>query len=711
MKRRDFLHVTGFFVISASTIGAGGCGDDDQPPGGDDAGPDGGGGPVFAFPQGVASGDPRPSSVVLWTRATRIVADGEAIEVTVEVATDDAFTDVVAQETVSATAASDHTLRVLVTDLDPATTYFYRFTAGTDTIGGRTRTAPAIDADVEVHFAWVSCQDFVAGNHSAYRQLIADDEARPAAEQIQFIVHLGDFIYETIDDGFQAALDDNFEPIDIVNADGTPRVLAPFPSGANAHAETLADYRHLYKQFLTDPDLRAARARWPFIQTWDDHEFTNDAWQSQANYDNDDSTDEPAQVRKVASNQAWFEYVPAQLSGITGLPVESEASDFEPADVSDAAFTAPNADNFVDEENNAAAVASLTIYRSFRFGQHMDLVITDQRSYRSDHAIPEEISDGNPVFFDPRNAVPIEMVNVMDAGATANGGNPPAEVLGEDNPRIASPPGTMLGAAQKAWWKETMSASDATWKFWGNEVSLMRMLVKSDPNDFGVPSLIVPRVLNADAWDGYPTERRELLSYLASEEITNVVSIAGDIHAHFAGVLLDDYDGADPTPVGVELVAAGISSNSLFSFFEDATRGLGIPALREIITYDGTPDRGAFVENMNLLVMRGALAAATMADTNDLTMALADSDPAINTHMRYADTNSQGYGTCVVRAGEIEAQLVTIERPIERPDGTPPGIKRVASFTVPAVKAVGATTMDTPTFTGDPPFPFPLPTG
>jgi alkaline phosphatase D len=167
---------------------------------------------------------------------------------------------------VSATAASDHALRVVVTGLAADTFYYYRFTAGADVASGRTRTAPAATADLPIRLAWVSCQDYAAGKYHGYRQMIAEDMARAEADQIRFVLHLGDWIYETRGDGFQAALDDDFNPISVENDDGTPRVIPAFPSGGGTaggsnFANTLEDYRHLYKIVGTDPDLQAARAR------------------------------------------------------------------------------------------------------------------------------------------------------------------------------------------------------------------------------------------------------------------------------------------------------------------------------------------------------------------------------------------------------------------------------------------------------------------
>lgn len=702
MKRRDFLRSSGWFVASAALAGipGSGCGDNlegprsTEPPG------------TYQFPQGLASGDPRQTSVVLWTRVQKGAQPGP-IEVVVQVATDAGFESVVVDQAITATADSDHTVRVLVTGLAANTAYHYRFLAGNDEVAGRTRTAPDAAADVQVNLAWVSCQDYAAGHYSGYRQMIADDDARAEADRIHFVVHLGDMIYETRDDGFQTAIDEQFQPIALFNADGRARGLEPFPSGGgtrggNNFANTVDDYRHLYRTFLSDPDMQAARARWPFVQIWDDHEFTNDSWQSQSNYLVGTSTDEAEQVRKLAASQAWFEYVPAHLTGATGVPgVESDAKDFAPAQVSDAAFTPPNDDNFVDEPNNVAAIGAMTIYRSLRFGKHVELVMTDQRSYRSDHAIPEEITAAAPpgLFFDPRAALPLPIVNLLDQGRTANGGNPPATVPGFGtlpNPRVASPVGTMLGVRQKAWWKATMKGSDATWKLWGNEVPLARMALQ---RVIGQP---FERVLTGDAWDGYPTERAELLTYLRTEDIRNVVALTGDIHATFASLLVDDFDGAMPQPVACELIAAGISSNSLFSFFEAASRPPIPEALRALITVDASGGGGAaFTENFNLWLRHGTASAGAFAATGNLQQALAAADPTVNPHLKYVDTNSQGYGYARITATQIEASLVTIKRPIVRTGASGAGIKRTATVIVPKDDPAGMTV----TVTGELPFP------
>jgi alkaline phosphatase D len=712
MKRRDFLRSTGWFVVGASLVGTTGCTDDTTDPDFPDPPVPAAG--TFRFPQGVASGDPHATSVVLWTRVT--LADEKAsfgaVKVRVQVSNDTSFSTTVVDHALLAAAGTDHTVRVLVTGLAANATYYYRFTAGQDAINGRTRTAPAPDADVQVNFAWVSCQDYSAGHYGVYRQMLVDDDARPEADKIHAVIHLGDMIYETRADGFQGAIDDNYQPIMLLNRDGKERAIAAFPSGGGTRvgvnfAQSVDDYRHLYRTFLSDPDLQAARARWPFVCVWDDHEFTDDNWQSQANYDRTRSAEEGDQVRKLAASQAWFEYIPAHLTGAEGVAgVASHARDFSPELVNNAPFTAPNAANFVDEPNNVAAVGAITIYRSLRFGQHVELVMTDERSYRSDHAIPEELTIGPfaALFFAPRNALPLDLVNELDKGNSASPpraaiplpGLPPEAAF--PNARVFSPPGTMLGARQKQWWKDTMKKSNATWKLWGNEVMVMRMRIQRlGATDIG------DRMVSGDAWDGYPTERNELMSFLRSESIKNVVVLSGDIHASFAGVVMDNYDAATQNAVAYELVAAGVSSNSLFSFFEAATRPPAPANLRGLITVDAGVD-ARFVENFNLLLTQGTQSAGTYAATKNLAAALSQgvADPNTNAHLKYCDTNSQGYGFLKVNGTQVAATIVTINRPIAVPAATGAGIKRSAAFTIPKDNPAGTVG---PIVTGTKPFP------
>src|SRR5437868_14080943 len=151
------------------------------------------------YPEGVASGDPDARSVILWTR--RPFDRGDRHVLSVEVAEDDAFALVVAQASAPVSASSDWTTRVLVAGLKPARNYWYRFTdaQGNGSRIGRTMTAPADNDLRPVNFAFVSCQSVNEGKLNGYRRMIFEDERADPDDQLGFVLHLGDFIYEVVE--------------------------------------------------------------------------------------------------------------------------------------------------------------------------------------------------------------------------------------------------------------------------------------------------------------------------------------------------------------------------------------------------------------------------------------------------------------------------------------------------------------------------------
>jgi alkaline phosphatase D len=714
MQRREFLKRAGYVVVSASVVPFLGCGDDDDTSSsGSNDSPDTSPNSEV-FPQGVASGDPQPNAVVLWTRAVPTQgANASSVALQLQVSETEDFAALVVDQALEARIQDDYTLRIYVDTLTPNRWYYYRFVAGSDySRVGRTRTAPEADADVEPRFAWASCQDYQANFYTAYRLLLDNDLKAAEADQLHFILFVGDFIYETRSADFMQALTDELQPTQLQTQDGSPRIVPEFPSGSAQYAQTVEDYRQLYKQYLTDPNLQEARARWPFIQVWDDHEFTDDCWQTQANYTRENSTDEPSQKRRVAASQAWFEYVPAALSDAQpGGDGQQPAHDFTPVEVEDAPYTETVE---VTEPNNQQALSAITIYRNLRWGKHLEIVITDNRSYRSDHAIAEESTVGNPLIFDPRVALPKEAVNTLDAGRTANAGHPPDSVQDIPNTRKNSDPGTILGATQKAWWKSTLAASNATFKVWANSVPLLRLLVERS----AAPILTYDRLLTSDAWDGYNTERKELMAYLKEQDIKNVVSLSGDHHAHYAGLVYDDYDAEVPTPVMTDFATAGIASNSQWSLVAAALSGAAqsfgsladlLVPVQQIITYDATALGGSTkaVVNLNTLLLYGSQAAIKAAQTNDIAQAQAARDPKVNPHLRYADAHAFGYGLVQVTGTALTTQLVSIQRTFSETDpaNTTPQARGTATFRVPNAKDFSELTAIQPEFTGPKPFP------
>ena len=431
------------------------------------------------FPEGVASGDPQPDSVLLWTRRPSDSGQGKLL---VEVAEDEAFKLVVASATANISAAADWTCRTLVGNLKPASVYWYRFTdeTGFTSRVGRTLTAPADNDPRPVKFAFISCQNANQGAQHAYRRMIFEDERAPEAERLGFVLHLGDFIYEIVwypEDRPQGMYDRRLR--DIVRYEHGEKIQ-------DFHIPTTVDdYRAVYRAYLHDPDLQDARARWPFVPMWDNHEFSWLGWQSLQVFD---GTTHPAQTRKVAAMQAWFEYQPARVRKSSGPGLER----FDPPKVVNAPIVHFDAHGLGDEPNNLAALGSLTGYRAMRWGRHVELIITDQRSYRS------EEPTGRPeaqdfVSKDFPELLPQEVLEVLDAGRVA-GGNKPPDSIRFGNKQIANfrkhePPQTILGFQQKEWFLNRLKNSTATWKVWGNTTGTLDFRV--DPHNLP-PGLTTP---------------------------------------------------------------------------------------------------------------------------------------------------------------------------------------------------------------------------
>jgi alkaline phosphatase D len=246
------------------------------------------------FALGVASGDPLPDRVVLWTRLAPRPLDGGGMPdrptpVLWEVATDERFGDVVSRGAHVAEPRWGHSVHVDATGLRPDSWYFYRFRVG-DHLSpvGRTRTAPAADAaNQRARFGLASCQNWPNGRYSAYPHLVEED--------LDLMLWLGDYIYEGAT---------------------TTGAVRQHDRGT---AQTLADYRDRYGLYTSDPQLQAARAAVPWLVLWDDHEVAN-------NYGGDrpsPTTAAPADpaafaARKAAGYQAWWENQPVRLAPPSG---------------------------------------------------------------------------------------------------------------------------------------------------------------------------------------------------------------------------------------------------------------------------------------------------------------------------------------------------------------------------------------------------------
>ena len=623
------------------------------------------------YPQGVASGDPDDNSVLLWTR--RPYADGrQDATLLVEVADDPAFTRVIATTSARVLAQADWTCRVLVGGLHPAHEYWYRF-VDEDGYGsriGRTLTAPAPDDARPARFAFVSCQCLPEGAMNAYRKMIFEDERAAPEERIGFVLHLGDFIYEVVQypDQVKNGRYDRLITFPIKYPKGKPvaknRFWVP---------DSLEDYRVAYKAYLQDPDLQDARARWPFVCIWDNHEISWNGWQSIQEFAGTEGW-VPAQTLKVAGNQAWFEFQPARV-----LPPGSNLDTFNAPNVQDVPLKVSDFDDtgLGTEPNNLAAINSLIIYRALRWGRHIDLLLTDNRSFRSrDPGNHDEI---NPLFEgDTLGFVPEELWAQLDAGRDYNGGHPPAKlVMGDksvDNYMAKAAPQSMLGAKQKAWFIDQLRNAKATWKVWGNSLGTLETRV--DPQN--LPPELASQwkgkgygLMSVYDWGSVFHERAEIFDAVRDAGITGLAIVAGDRHSFWAGYAAKALPPNAPfEPVGVSFVGGSLISVGGAEANEYTQKKENNPTRFLYVAEDKDGKKQA---TENLTLRHGVRSAFEYAKTQDVQKALAVRNPELAPHLTFVDNGGHGYATVRCDADKMVTEFVCIPRPITRAPGTDGG--------------------------------------
>ncbi|MGC5307423.1 alkaline phosphatase D family protein [Micromonospora zamorensis] len=281
----------------------------------------------YPFKLGVASGDPAPDSVVLWTRLapSPLNADGQGgmanADVTVEwqVSTTDRFTSLVASGSVVARYADAHSVHAIAGGLAADSDYYYRFRAqGQISPVGRTRTAPAPGSfGRDLVMAFASCAHYEAGYYTAYRRMAEDNPG--------LILHLGDYIYEGG-----------------VNTSAVRQHVG-------AEIVSLADYRRRYALYKSDPDLQAAHAAAPWLVVPDDHEVENNYANMVRNDSSPTLTAAQWTARRTAAYRAYYENMPLR-----------------PA--------------------SAANGNSIPLYRRVRWGQLATFHMLDTRQFRDDQA-------------------------------------------------------------------------------------------------------------------------------------------------------------------------------------------------------------------------------------------------------------------------------------------------------------------------------------
>ncbi|MBX7236572.1 MAG: alkaline phosphatase D family protein [Caldilineales bacterium] len=426
-------------------------------------------GPRPQFSEGVASGDATGAGATLWTRG------GSEVTLALEVAASADFGQLVFTTPVTLTAAADFTAQVRANGLASGQRYFYRWRWGRlASPTGSFSTAPLPAQAAPVRFAFSGDTDgaLVEGQPG-----INEFQALAAirADQPDFFVYLGDTVY----------------------ADSFLR-----PSGP---AQTLADYRALYRLNRSYPALRDLLASVSTVAIWDDHEVINDfAGQ----------TVDPG--RYAIGRQAFGEYLPVNQSDL-------------PAD---------------------GACAGPPLFRLFHWGSEVDVIVLDLRSCRS--------ADASPLCLD-QNGIEDSAPTLPSAGRLQLGLSPIPPFGCRE--AIADSSRTLLGAAQKAAFKQALASSSATFKFVISEVPIQQYYLGP-----------------YDRWEGYGAERAEILNFIRDQGIAGVIFLSGDAHMNLMNdVYLDKF--TDPAPIAYEAITGPVAALTLE---EALTRFIGPGAVGQM---------------------------------------------------------------------------------------------------------------------------------
>lgn len=456
------------------------------------------------FEHGVASGDPLQDRVILWTRLTPSESSAR-LQVTWEIALDQQFKQIIKTDKVTTTASQDFTVKVDATGLKPDQSYFYRFIFG-DKVSpvGQTKTLPS--SATKVSFAVCSCSNYPAGYFYVYREM--------AKQNVDVVIHLGDYIYEYGADGYAAE-----------DAAKLGRTLA---ADNNKEIIKLDDYRKRYALYRKDKDLQALHHRHPFIVIWDDHELANDAWREGA--ENHQANEGPFLDRKLAALQAYFEWMPIR-------PVDDQHT---------------------------------KIYRQFDFGNLVQLTMLDTRIIARD----EQLDYANYMTANGLDIAKFQ-ADLTNPARTLMGYTQRDWLIGKLQQSTANwnvlgqqilmtkmlvPAELLLALAEIT---AGNPSTDTLNKMNAQITELVKLKIRLLQGDPSLTAQEKARVLtvapyNLDAWDGYFAEREIVYAALAQLK-KKVVVLAGDTHNAWSSNLYSK-DGAF---VGVELATSSVSSPGL----------------------------------------------------------------------------------------------------------------------------------------------------
>ena len=488
---------------------------------------------AIEFLHGVASGDPLTDSLILWTKVTP-AQQVDSVQLLLEVSDSPDFSKVQHQQLCLARKEANYCCKVDLTGLQSGRSYYYRFSdSKTVSAIGHGKTLPSGSVS-EVRFAVLSCSNYPAGYFHVYQQV--------AQQQLDAVLHLGDYIYEYEQGGY--ATERSAELGRALAADNQAEIVS------------LSDYRKRYALYRSDKDLQQAHASHSFICVWDDHEITNDAWTDGA--ENHQPNEGDYQLRKLNALQAYYEWMP-----IRPLVAGQQQS----------------------------------LSRSFAFGDLVDLHMLDTRiEGRNQQLEYAHYTDKSSGAFDSQRFI----ADLTNPKRTLLGqkqqqwlqaqllrSKAQYQVLGQQVLMAKMMfPSELLSAFSKPGPELVDKIAQLT--------ALKQRVVSGDTSLSAEDKKRIETVVayNLDAWDGYPYER-EVIYKTAQQQNKKLVVLAGDTHNAWASSLHDQQGNK----VGIELATPSVSSPGIETYLKLNTTQVEqlaavLPTLIDELEYCNLHQRG-----------------------------------------------------------------------------------------------------------------------
>jgi alkaline phosphatase D len=456
------------------------------------------------FLHGVASGDPLTDRLILWTKVTP-EQQPDSVQLLLEVSENADFSVVQHQQLCLARKEANYCCKVDLTGLLPGRSYYYRFSdSNTMSATGHAKTLPEGSVS-QVRFAVLSCSNYPAGYFHVYQQV--------AEQQLDAVLHLGDYIYEYEHDGY--ATERSVELGRALAADNQGEIIS------------LTDYRNRYALYRSDKDLQQAHASHSFICVWDDHEITNDAWTDGA--ENHQPNEGDYQQRKLNALQAYYEWMPIR-------PLVSGQQQ--------------------------------SLYRSFSFGDLVDLHMLDTRiEGRNVQLEYKDYTDEKTGAFDTQRFISdLTHPNRTLLGQKQQQWLQTQLLRSKARYQVL---GQQVLMAKMMFPSELLSAFSKPGPELVKQIAeLSALKQRAQQGDSSLSTQDKQRIesviaYNLDAWDGYPYER-ELIYQTAQQQNKQLVVLAGDTHNAWASTLHDQQG----KKVGIELATASVSSPGIETYLK-----------------------------------------------------------------------------------------------------------------------------------------------